>query len=86
MANIEMRFIKSNVDFTAASGWLQRLVRCGATLSQPVHENPHLTQRPEKAIVKQIVTLVVVCLADVDRMRVAANQRTEPAMLVVSDG
>ena len=27
MANIENCFIKSNVDFTAASGWLQRLVR-----------------------------------------------------------
>jgi hypothetical protein len=37
------------------------------------------------SIVKQIVTLVVVCFADVDRMRVAANKRTEPAMLV-SDG
>ena len=28
MANTENSFIKSNVDFTAASGWLQRLVRC----------------------------------------------------------
>src|SRR6266516_3553347 len=57
----------------------------GATLSQPVYENPHFTQWPEHLIVKQIVTLVVICLADVDRMRVAADKRTEPAMLV-SDG
>ena len=29
MANIDNCFIKLNADFTAASGWLQRLVRSG---------------------------------------------------------
>jgi hypothetical protein len=34
VANIENCFIKSKVDFTAASGWLQRLVR-------PLHSSLH---------------------------------------------
>jgi hypothetical protein len=28
VANIETGFIESTVDFTTASGWLERLVRC----------------------------------------------------------
>jgi hypothetical protein len=50
-----------------------------------IRDNPCLTQWSEQAVVKQIVSFVVVCFADVERLRVAANQRTGPAMLVVYD-
>jgi hypothetical protein len=38
LANIETGFIESNVNFTTASGWLERLVRCLRWLTSRTRE------------------------------------------------
>ena len=49
-------------------------------------DQPKFAKREERAVVRKIITLIIVDFSDVVAVPVAANKRPEPTVCVVSDG
>jgi hypothetical protein len=62
--------------------WLNRVA-----ISQAVHPDPYFAQGPkDPSVWRNVIALIVKHFSDVDAVLISANLRTQPAILIVTDG